>query len=627
MLDIIFWSSLISGGCLSSAAYLRAIRKETFEDMDVVLCAEQRDKIKDCGTLTTAVEGRCLDKAVTEKRSNASNEAPALSSQNANPPSTVDHKLISTFDTLDMGVVISDMECECHPVIFVNEAFCNLLELQRDDLLGKCWEDVFKIFENIVQSTSEGGMQWDEPSKQDGCFYLEWDEHADQVHRWHSFDVSPVHCSEGKPLTLIGIQRDITDLVIRERQINQSQKLEALGQLAGGVAHDFNNVLSIIDGYAKMGRMALIKKEGDVLDTDKVETFLDRISQSASRGASLTRQLLTFGRHKIVGSSKVNLGSLVQEQEKLLLPLMGAYWELNITSQDDLFIEIAPDSISQIVMNLVINARDAMPDGGEISLSTTTFTGEELPRCVPKECMDTEYVCLAVSDKGTGIKPDVLENMFDPFFTTKTHGQGTGLGLSMIYGLVKQARGFIDVKTQLGEGTTFTLYFPQCHEKKIKSVTSSPSDLTGVNFQGFTACVAEDEEDLLFVMSSMLEEMGIHVLQARNGNEALHIQDDYEDDIDFLITDIMMPEMNGVRLAELFSSLRPETKMIFVSGYPSNPEMPLVSLPEGSPLLAKPIEYDKMARVLIRLSEDAQIAPCLAEVSRENMIWEDKFLS
>lgn len=542
-----------------------------------------------------------------------------------------DHKLLRAFETIGMGIIICDIQADETNVIFANDSFCELLDMPRDEILGARWSSVFTCLQSNIQ-----GEKLEDRETRDGVC-LEWKQQEGKDTYWHSFTISTIFDDEGQPTALIGIQKDITNHVIREKQINQSQKLEALGQLAGGVAHDFNNILSIIDGYTKMARLTLESipvEESKAEDAeakarkDKFFTYFDRISQSTKRGAALTRQLLTFGRHKIVGASKVNISDFVVEQEQLLLPLLGKVWDLKIEAEEGLAVDMAPDSVSQIMMNLVINARDAMQNGGDIKVRVYSIRPAQLPDSSTASVVAAlegreEWVCLSVADTGTGIPEDIIDDIFNPFFTTKDQSKGTGLGLSMIYGLVQQAGGHIDVETEIGKGTAFHIYLPRAENAPAKTVSISAQDPSKIVFEGYTACVAEDEEDLLFVMSAMLEDMGIEVLQARSGNEALFVQDEYEGEIDFLITDIMMPEMNGVKLAEMFAEMRPDTKTVFVSGYPANADMPLVSLPEDSLLLAKPIEYEKLAYVLQGLVQKKTSASDRAIISKGAAVWED----
>lgn len=391
-------------------------------------------------------------------------------------------------------------------------------------------------------------------------------------------------CSGGTCILLT----DISATHVHTARFYQGQKLEALGQLAAGVAHDFNNLLSIVDGYARMAQKTA-DPEG------KTSLYLERIKQAIKRGSGLTRQLLTFGRHKISAETVTDLGALMQEQEAFLRPLLGASVNMTVTAQEDLFVEVAPDNLAQIIVNLVLNARDAMPEGGAIIVDGCICGRDEVPVTIMEEERDKSYVCLSVIDSGIGMTPQVIERIFDPFFTTKDQGKGTGLGLSMVYGVVRQAGGVIDVRSAPGEGTAMNLYFPLSQKKpQIKKIIKGDEGKEKARFEGYTVLLAEDEEDLLHVVQNMLEDAGMKVLVARNGNEALLKQEEYDGQIDLVLTDVVMPQLNGLRMAELFQEVRPESRVIFMSGYPARGAMAQIQLPADACFLAKPVEYDKM---------------------------------
>lgn len=394
---------------------------------------------------------------------------------------------------------------------------------------------------------------------------------------WTRFHFIPHR--EDQKYCLIVIE-DTTESKMFEKQSLQSQKLEALGQLAGGVAHDFNNILSIIDGYAYM-----IRKLGKH-DTD-IESYVERLMQAVKRGSALTSQLLTFGRHKIVKDSVIDLGQLVREQEALLRPLMDASVSLSLHAEDNIYIDAQDDQICQILLNLCVNARDAITDNGSVLIETK---------------LEDNKACLRVTDTGCGMTHDVKEKIFDPFFSTKE--EGTGLGLSMVYGLVRELEGTIDVNSAPGKGTSFTLHFPLSRKTPTLKDTQEGSGAR-VMLKGYTALIAEDEPDLLELVSGMVEDMGVHVLRANNGSEALVLQEMYDGRIDFLLTDVIMPDLNGVKLAEMFETARPSARVMFMSGYPEESgQMSRASLPDGAFLVSKPVNYDKLGHVLKLMVKD-----------------------
>lgn len=489
-------------------------------------------------------------------------------------PRTEDEHMLRLSNSLDImpwGLMTIDISPGNSKCVFSNAKAEEFLGVPRSRIVGFPIMEIFSalsVTEDVMASLRGREISYhDHESKLDGRII------------WYRFHFIPY--GRHKNYCLIVIE-DTTEHKIREGQYFQAQRLEALGQLAGGVAHDFNNILSIIDGYARIGRKASAESPETV-------NYFDRISQAVQRGSSLTNRLLTFGRHKVIKDGIVDLGQLVQDQESLLRPLIDASIFLSINTEENIFISSPPDSICQILLNLCINSRDAMPDGGTLSI----------------DCGKTRNAraFLKVTDTGTGIPPEIKAKIFDPFFTTKDQGKGTGLGLSMVYGLVKDMKGEIDVVSRTGEGTTFTITLP-LSEKPLPTYKVSEEENGKIHLDGLTAMIAEDEPALLDLVSGMLEEMGANVIRASNGNEALMLQEDYEGDIDFLLTDVVMPELNGVKLAELFGSVRPESKVMFMSGYPANGQMARVALPDSAFFLSKPIDFQKLGEVLKSMTQE-----------------------
>lgn len=490
-------------------------------------------------------------------------------------------RLSSSLDIMPWGIITVDFSLRDPVCVFSNPKAGDFLKIQHRDMIGLSIMDALKKFgigENIAENI-----------RGEDITYYDHEAKGDASVAWYRLHFIPYN--RRKPYCLIVIE-DTTDRKIREGQYFQAQRLEALGQLAGGVAHDFNNILSIIDGYARIGKKAVAGDEETV-------SYFERIMQSVQRGAALTNRLLTFGRHKVVKDGIIDLGQLVEDQESLLRPLLDASIALTITVEENVFVTAPPDNICQILLNLCINSRDAMPDGGTLSI----------------ECAKTRNsrAILRVTDTGEGMPPAIKAKIFDPFFTTKDQGKGTGLGLSMVYGLVKDMKGEIDVASNVGEGTSFTITLPLSESRP--PLHEMTEDAEGnIRLDGFTALIAEDEPALLDLVSGMVEEMGVKVLRATNGNEALMIQDEYDGDIDFLLTDVVMPELNGVKLAELFGSVRPESRVMFMSGYPANGQMARVSLPDSAFFMPKPVEFNKLCELLKTMTDEPD--PTLKERSK-----------
>ncbi|MCB9982289.1 MAG: response regulator [Rhodospirillales bacterium] len=497
------------------------------------------------------------------------------------------YELNQAIQAATSGIAVTKPEGGSSKVVFVNKAFCEIFQVSRDKASGQDITDIFRRVHDqhvldavaaLLAERSSGHAELRIPSFEGGdC--------------WYDLEYTPVYGhAEGSDLS-VWLLNDMTALKMREAELSRTQKLEALGQLAAGVAHDFNNVLSIIDGYARLSTKNLD-------DQKQVRDNLDRIRTASKRGANLIRKMLTFSRHEIVDDTVIDLGAVVREQEVLLQPLLDASIKFNFLSDHQpLYVECPEDNITQIIMNLFVNARDAMPDGGSLLLETRACPQETLPEILLKEDGHQAYASIVVSDTGMGIPDDVLGRIFDPFFTTKQQGKGTGLGLSMVYGLVKQIGGHIDVDSQVGQGTTMTIYMP-ITDRVPKQASGDINDVSSIRLDGYTVLVAEDEPDLLALVSDMLADLGMNVLQARNGNEALAVQDEYEGTIDLLLTDVVMPEFNGVELAELLKELRPGAKIIFMSGYPAKGQMARVEIPEDAVFITKPIEHEALIKII-----------------------------
>lgn len=481
-------------------------------------------------------------------------------------------RLSSAMSAVPWGLISVDLSQDGYPVLFCNEKAGQFMQALPVNVMGQSMIDVFRGFgvkDDLTVHFNDGETS-----------HYDFESRGGERVTWYRLHFIPYNA--GRPLCLV-VMEDTTEAKIMEGQYFQSQRLEALGQLAGGVAHDFNNILSIIDGYARIAGKSV---EGN----DDAMNYLERIRQAVQRGSALTGQLLTFGRHKVRKDSIFDLGQLVADQEALLQPLMDASISLSVRVDPDIPVELPADNICQILMNLCINSRDAMQDGGNLIVEVVRSE-------------DEKHALIRVIDTGCGMSPDTKAKIFDPFFTTKEQGKGTGLGLSMVYGLVRDMKGDIEVVSKQGSGTAITVSLPlSTREQPLQEVIEHADG--SVTLNGFTAMVAEDEPDLLNLLSGMLEEMGMTVLRASNGAEALIKQEAYQGDIDFLLTDVVMPEVNGVKLAEMFELIRPSSKVMFMSGYPTRGDMARVTVPEGAFMMPKPVDYKKLATVMKNMAID-----------------------
>ena len=372
-----------------------------------------------------------------------------------------------------------------------------------------------------------------------------------------------------------------------EEQLHQSQKIESIGRLAGGVAHDFNNLLTGITGNVQLAQL-------DINPGDPLYEVLDDINGAAMRAADLTNQLLAFSRKQIIEPKVVNLNDLIKNLRKMLGRIIGEDLELETIPQTHLgHIKADPGKIEQVIVNMAVNSRDAIPDGGKLTIETAdVFLDEDYCKTHPY-CEPGDYVMLAVSDNGTGMSGETMKNIFDPFFTTKSDSLGTGLGLAMVYGIVKQHGGSINVYSEVGEGTTFKVYFPLVKEEvePIDNTLKNPELPHGVE----TVLVVEDEPMVRKIAVRILTRLGYNVISAEDGPNALATLEKMKTPIDLLLTDVIMPNMNGRELAERVRRQRPETKVIFTSGYTKDTIADRGVLDQGLEFLGKPYSPQALA--------------------------------
>jgi PAS domain S-box-containing protein len=369
----------------------------------------------------------------------------------------------------------------------------------------------------------------------------------------------------GRPVRMIGINTDITDrkraeqeLGAMEEQFRHAQKMEAVGRLAGGIAHDFNNLLMVIRGYTEIIAERLP-------GSDPLRKHSQEVINASDRASSLTRQLLAFSRKQVLSPVVFDLGSLVTDTTKMLKRLIGEDVELQVHAADTLWnIKADRDQIVQVLMNLCVNARDAMPTGGmlNIGMENLCVTADDKDKY---PCLSVDdYVKLTVQDTGTGMSADVQEHLFEPFFTTKETGKGTGLGLSTVYGIVKQSGGYISVDSRIGNGTCFTIYLRRAIEAAPEITAVKAREAKGGSE---TILVVEDEDGLRGAICEYLQGLGYKVISGSSGHEAIAIASRVEGEIGVLLTDVVMPKMSGRELADKLLLLRPSLKTIFISGY------------------------------------------------------------
>ena len=368
----------------------------------------------------------------------------------------------------------------------------------------------------------------------------------------------PIVDAQGRNLGAVIAMQDITERKLLESQLRQAQKMEAIGQLAGGVAHDFNNLLNVILGYSEMVL-------SDLGDNDPHRPRIEQVRKAGERAASLTRQLLAFSRKQVIQPRVLDLHALMAEMEKMLRRLIGEDIDLSIGAQPGARrIKADPGQIEQVAMNLVVNARDAMPQGGRLAIETASVDLDERFARDHPGARPGSYVMLAVSDTGCGMTPEVQARIFEPFFTTKEPGKGTGMGLATVYGIVKQSGGYIAVDSEPGRGSTFRIYLPPTLEATEAAL---PQEGAASPRGSETVLLVEDDPSVRNVVHDALRNYGYAVLETGDPEEAIRLCQGHKETIHLLMTDVVLPKMSGRALATRVSSLRPGVRILFMSGY------------------------------------------------------------
>ena len=434
----------------------------------------------------------------------------------------------------------------------VNHAFLQMLGYERRDVIGRSavelgvWadpEDRDRMLKHLGDSSVSKGLYT--RLKTSSGEIREANVSAEVI------DVDGVPC-------MLAVTQDVTEARRLENQLRQAQRMGAVGRLAGGVAHDFNNILTVIMGYSELASQRLGSSHG-------VSKHLGEIKVAAERAASLTRQLLAFSRQQVLYPRILDLNSVVNNLTQMLLRLIGE--DISLSFKPGAVGNIKADlgQIEQILMNLIVNARDAMPQGGVIAIETSSVDLADGYVDSHLSVRPGRYVMLSVSDTGCGMDEKTVSQIFEPFFTTKGPGQGTGLGLSTVYGIVKQSEGYIWVYSEPERGTTFKVYFPEQKQGEQKPYETTP--LPDLVIGAETILVVEDDEALRKLIVALLDGAGYRVLQAANGDAALELVQSSNDHIDLLLTDMLMPVISGPVLAAQLRKLRSDLKVLFMSGY------------------------------------------------------------
>jgi two-component system cell cycle sensor histidine kinase/response regulator CckA len=385
----------------------------------------------------------------------------------------------------------------------------------------------------------------------------------------------------------VAVFDNITERKRLEAQLRQSQKMESVGRLAGGVAHDFNNLLTVMLSNAALAKDGLSER-------DPARSDIEEIEEAARRAAVLTRQLLAFARRQAAEPRALDLNAVTLAMDKMLRRLIGEDVELVTLLAENLGVVWAdPGHVEQVLVNLAVNARDAMPGGGKLTIETSNLTLDAEYAARHVGVAPGEYVLLAVSDSGHGMAPEILEHVFEPFFTTKELGRGTGLGLSTCYGIVKQSGGWIWVYSEPGQGTSFKIYLPRIQAEAEAFAPAAPAALRGGSE---TILLVEDDAKVRDIALRSLRERGYRVLEAANGGEALRAAENQSEPIALLLTDVVMPQMGGRELAARVRALRPQIKVLYTSGYTEQAIVHREVLGRGIAFLPKPFDPTSLAR-------------------------------
>ncbi len=494
-------------------------------------------------------------------------------------------RLRSLVDQAPFGICRSGFLAERFET--VNPAFCEMLGYSEEELL------------NLSLAT----QVYADPS--DRAHFMELLRRTGRL-QGHELtflrkDGSPIRLRVSAVLTSYGDQEkdrveayveDMTSQSALEQQVRAVQKLEAVGRLAGGVAHDFNNILVVI----KLSTEMMLNQ---ITPDSPLSKPLLQVSNAADRAAALTKQMLAFSRRQMMQARVVNINTIVNDISHLLRRIIGEDIRL-VTRTDDALANtrLDPDQLGQVVMNLAVNARDAMPSGGMLHLETANVQLDETYAKSHPPVQPGSYVMLAVSDTGSGIDKSNLPRIFDPFFTTKPMGQGTGLGLSIVYGIVKQSGGFIWVYSEPGQGTTFKLYFPTTDA--ALEVIPWRTDIAG-RATGQTVLVVEDDSAIRGNVRDCLQQLGYTVLEAESGEAALEVCQQKQGKIDLVITDLIMPGIGGQEMARRLGEQYPDVRVLFTSGYTEGTVAQLEMLQEGSSFLPKPYSVADLSSAIHRI--------------------------
>lgn len=490
-----------------------------------------------------------------------------------------EHFITRAIEETGEGVMIAGRD---GVIEYINPALEKIKGYHKYELIGKnFFTGIYsgEISDNISKIINKDKNMWSgilRNKREDGTEYHE------------HLSVIPITNEKGEIIRFVSISKDITKEKALEEQLLQAQRMEVIGRLAGGIAHDFNNYMSAVLGY---GELAL----DNLKDEDPARKSVEIMISAGNMAAILTKQLLAFSRKQVINPVVLNLNKTIEEMGKMLGRLIGENIELEITTDPDLWnVKIDTSQIEQVVMNIVLNAKDAMSEGGKLKIETANVIFDEEYSKTHLDTPPGEYIMISFSDTGVGMPDEIKAHIFEPFFTTKEIGKGTGLGLSTVYGIVKQNNGHIFVYSEPGRGTTFKVYLPRVREDAEKK-----PEITDEKPHGFeTILIVEDQDTVRQLAAETLSGLGYTVIEAKEGVDALELCRRYHGKIHLLLTDVVMPKMGGPELAEKIKIHQPEVKVIYMSGYTENAIGHEGILNKGINFISKPFTVSRLAKLV-----------------------------
>jgi two-component system, cell cycle sensor histidine kinase and response regulator CckA len=508
-----------------------------------------------------------------------------------------EEKFSRAFQSNPAAIAISDLTTRTY--LDVNDTFLELTGYRRDEVVGRTWEDLSIWVDR--RSRDESFVELKETGRLRNREF--------QFRRKNGNSGTGLVCTElieidGRSCAITSTI-DITERLQLESMLLQSQKLESVGRLAGGVAHDFNNLLTLINGYSDFILKATPPSEPVYLHAQEIQ-------KAGMRAAGLTSQLLAFSRKQVIEPRPLMVNIVVKDAQRMLKRIIGEDIQLT-TALDPMLgpVMADPDQIHQVIMNLVVNARDAMPDGGRLKIAAHNIDVEESAAGAHPDAVPGRYVMIAVTDSGTGMDEDTLQKVFEPFFTTKERGSGTGLGLSTAYGIVRQSGGWIEVSSKPGQGSEFRVYLPRIDACAVpdQPASAAPQVMLGSE----TLLLVEDNQEVRRYAATVLTSCGYRVLEAKDGAAASIIAQEYAGEIDLLLTDVILPGINGRELADRIRLSRPKIKVLFMSGYTADVIARRGVLEQDVAYIPKPVSPHSLAsKVRQVLSDDSQSRPAAA---------------